>query len=506
RVSVEEYTVTLTSPVQNSFFVTDDHTFSVQFTWNTSRSGPYVLSVARDFSFADTVHSEETDAQSMQLAVEPGEYYWKISGTAGETKSPVYKVTVLHDYPVIPQLPQSGTQYSYFRNPPPVHFVWSRSPLATEYRLVLSKSVSFDDIYLTHTVSSHTLTVDSLEEGEYHWRVTALYGFGQQESSLRGEARRFSVRRSDTIAPPELSAPKADRAISSDFFHRNALTFSWEPNNDIESYMLEVAEDSHFTDPLHRTETGGTLVRISRPLPPGRYFWRLSYYDAAKDARVVTAPREFTVEDATTISLEHPSGDAQTGPEREIRLRWDDTSSWNRYRVELSTDESFDSPIAQQETSSNRAVITVPEEDTYYWRVSRLNPDGSVRQSSGPSSFTVAERASPAPETAFSSPGNGSSVNLDRQNSITFTWTDTGSEVLFALEEAESGNEIFRDRSRGNRLVFNRLTQLSRGRYRALILDPETEAVLARTGFTIALTPLPQPELLTDHIFLPEEE
>jgi hypothetical protein len=446
-VEVEEHPVRLELPRHNSYFVTPRNSRSISFSWSGEENNSKIFEIARDLNFSDVLSREELTSSTASFELEPGEYYWHITSSNGERLSAVYRCTILRDYPVTGGTPQNNSTYSYFRNTPPIYFNWPSSTLATSYTLEVSNERSFNEKTVSRNVTTPSLMVDTLEEGTYYWRVISVYGFGGSRSTLDGAVQTFQIVKNSSIDTPEQASPEPDYTISEEYFDRNQLTFIWNPNNDIPSYTLQVATDPSFTQIAYERETTTPNISLSNPLEPGNYYWRLSYFDAAADSTVYTDAQRFTITVETEIQQVYPRENNVESDDRTVRLRWDDTSHWGDYRVQISRDSSFQNPVQDFETRTTHADVTLPDDDTYHWRVFRVNRDGSNRSGSNTVSFNLIDEQVIVGGANFTFPEDGMTVSMDGENQLDLTWSGNSGPVILKLYDNESSTEVSQHRS-----------------------------------------------------------
>lgn len=124
----------------------------------------------------------------------------------------------------------------------------------------------------------------------------------------------------------------------------------------------------------------------------------------------------------TTVVLTAPD-DTAINQDRNITLVWDAVSNANAYQVQLSDTETFDTFIANADTTETLYNISNLENDTqYFWRVVTANPCGAV-STSDVFSFT----------TKCSVPSN-LRVQQVFTNALDIVWSDTETPSSWAVE------------------------------------------------------------------------
>ena len=258
-------------------------------------------------------------------------------------------------------------------------FTWKPVRRAAKYEFQLSADAGFRSIVTGGTVSTYNkaFTLDrSLPDGSYHWRVRAVNGAGDagRWSPGRSLTKRWSTR-------PTLLAPSDGTAVS---FPSQPLVLRWEPVPHAVKYVVTVAADSALATQVLGTasnpvETVGTVVTPSGSLDPGQYWWAVTPVNALGNRGARSAISSFTWDwpSSTSVHVNDLNADPRV---YDPQFAWDRVPGAARYEVEVNPSQDF--AVGSKVCCSDKTVGTslspakVFPNNTYYWRVRAIDPDG----------------------------------------------------------------------------------------------------------------------------------
>lgn len=234
-------------------------------------------------------------------------------------------------------------------------------------------------------------------------------------------------------------------------------TFQWsesiDPNSDTVTYSLLIDTNENFSNPVTFDASSLTQYTLADPLATDTtYYWRVvasDPCDATAESQPTPAFSFTTLADCSlnpgTFNLIDP---ANTSIDVEITptFDWSDSIDLDpgdsvQYRLEISTDAQFTSPIVYSGLTDSNYTLNLAEalayNQDYYWKVTATDDCDNEVASTSTYSFTTAEYCSNPPATfSLTSPNN-----LDTNVSVTPTldWadsidTDAGDTVEYRLE------------------------------------------------------------------------
>jgi hypothetical protein len=378
----------LTAPALNGVVTTLRPTFS----WRAvSGANLYHLRVATNFSCSTSVFDIETATASYKLTSDlpQGEYWFCVEArdTAnnwtgfGEKRRFVVNVslTPANGSNIVVAAP--GTTAN-------IKFTWTAIPGAS-YAITVATDSSFSVLILDNQpVTGTTFTLANQPFGIYYWRVTVNNG-----------DLPMSLARSVTITPPLPLAPviQTPGSVANAGFTNDTTPFlDWTvPGNWVSpppgqsiTYELELATDKNFTALVAVRITGvgndnyewtaTTLAGSSGQV----YYWRARAVTNLAIAGAWSKVFSFTLDTVrpeAPLSLTTPADTTALSSARPA-FTWKTGTGANRYRIEISQDNSdFDPlsiPSAIVTTPRYTSTISLPQ-GIYFWRVWSIDAAGN---------------------------------------------------------------------------------------------------------------------------------
>jgi hypothetical protein len=257
------------------------------------------------------------------------------------------------------------------------------------------------------------------------WRVIAQNSLG--ETTVAGDSSLLI----DTIPPsaPGLSAP----AVNLDT-NAVAILFQWTGSTDtgsgVNRYHLQIDTSGLFSNLLVDSSAGLALSGM-RTLPANEtYYWRVMAFDDATNSmastsqliRIDTAP-------PSSPTLIAPANGFETSATT-ISFSWsaaaDSISGVAGYRLQVDTTNTFLSNVVDTVTALTSVGLTLPANETYYWRAAALD-------SAGNSAYAAARTLviDTTPPHAFTlnrftwTTSIPCTYSIDFDSSTNWTWADT---------------------------------------------------------------------------------
>jgi hypothetical protein len=258
-------------------------------------------------------------------------------------------------------------------------FKWTKVRKAAKYEFQLSADRGFRSIVTGGSVDTfnNAFTLDdSLPDGDYYWRVRAI--------SAKDAAGRWSAGRSLTkrwSARPTLLTPTDEMVIN---YPSDPFLLRWEPVPHAVKYIVTVAADPALATQVVGTaskpvETVGTALSPSGSLEPGQYWWAVTPVDAVghRGVRSVIGSFKWQWPSSTNLQVQNLSSVAN---EFEPEFSWDRVAGAANYEVEVNSAQDFATGSKVCCTDKSIGTSLAPKKvfpnNTYYWRVRAINPDG----------------------------------------------------------------------------------------------------------------------------------
>lgn len=269
---------------------------------------------------------------------------------------------------------------------------WSRDLKANEYEIEIATDRNFRNTVLRERVSGRFYRPPRiLPEDKYYWR---LYPLDSQMPQI-GPAR-FTL---SYVTPVELISPPNHNTIAISVKEKNGqIQLSWRCKEGIDQYQIQIGSPSTFSGGRNRT-TKYCYWRESQ-LAPGRYRWRVRSLGEAKQARVWSEGREFTIkreaapskpsqptlakpklgESTRTLALKFKSAprdlaSLSSSAESMPELRWQAVPSAKQYLLQISSESDFSSIHSEHTLNATSYSWRQGVPGTFFWRVAALNAE-----------------------------------------------------------------------------------------------------------------------------------
>ena len=191
--------------------------------------------------------------------------------------------------------PRRDETVTYGSVPPVIELRWQENRLANEYRVDISLDPGFNSPIRSFTTPLRAVSVDGLEAGSYHWRVTPLNAAFDTLGKIDAVSF-FKVLRTDEAAPPVLIfPPDGYRAGEGVPGGGGEFVFSWSAADRPDEYLFMIARDPEFRDIVTRTSLGKNHHAMRDSLPPAGYHWRVGSVPKGGGVPVFSNPRFMTV-------------------------------------------------------------------------------------------------------------------------------------------------------------------------------------------------------------------
>lgn len=249
------------------------------------------------------------------------------------------------------------------------------SKTAFQTQIQISIDQGYADVELDTTVEDVKQLNIVLKRGlnPYYLRLRTINNLGFSEWSKTQEFK--------TI----LYYPKAIQPIPGSKGLNKRVLLKWEELNSAQSYHLQVSETNHFDGNLivNRPGIPGDVseFELQDLLDDATYYWRIraEYSDngffQSTDWSDVSA---FTVNLTPATPVPQSPLSNTISDSSSTVFRWGRVATADLYRVQISTDISFASPIFDDNVSADSLVgVRLNAMKSYYWRVRAINPGGS---------------------------------------------------------------------------------------------------------------------------------
>ncbi len=218
-------------------------------------------------------------------------------------------------------------------------------------------------------ITGNNFDIGRLDNGNYEVHLAALDTHG-----IAGIPRVIPVEIDLRARTASLVFPEDGDTVNDDM-----PEFRWQLNGDNEVARVEIAEDNDFRNVITTSEWAPETAALpSRPLGPGRYYWRV-VTEAGGNSVATTEPRQLvingTLPPVRIISVNYIDS--------QVRVFWGKVDTASDYRLQLSEEPGFNNIIKEATLSDTTAALRLIPGRRYFVRLKALS-DGSLQSRWGP--------------------------------------------------------------------------------------------------------------------------
>ncbi len=398
---------------------------NIDFSWKLEGGESAVFELSGDRDFASPAVTTPAAGGGLRLEVAPGTWFWRVRAPDG-TVSPSRRFALLAEEAPRPILPESGAEMRFRAKLPAVRFSWTEMADATAYILEVSRDRQFTKPVLKNRTALTGLTINSLGEGDWYWRVSAVHPLALIEEKAEPEIRPFSIRRKAGMEAPVPTVPVADSLFIVQEAAGKGIAFSWMPDPEAVEYELAAGRTPDMKEAVLTRSVDRTWFTLAGPEAaflgkPGTWYWAVRWKDGEGNLSPFSKPRALQgVDGSIAVRLTFPPpgytiADSLIGG---TRFAWKSRVPAKAV-FQLSPDKGF-STVAWEEPSDTETLIGREwKTGVWYWRIRTLNADGSVLHDTEPRMFRIVD---PLPAPTLVSPAPGGSFYLREGDPYTVSW------------------------------------------------------------------------------------
>ncbi len=403
----------------------------------------YHLQVSNSSAFSSLIYDNATltgTSEQISSLSNSSTFYWRVSASNSSSTSSwssTWSFTTTTTPPLPnPSVPTLASPSDGSTNQPTTIVLdWNSSANADHYWV----QIATDSTFSNPTIGDSSVTLNSYQVNNlsastnYFWRVKGLNSSG---SSNWSTVWNFTTVGSQVQLPsqPTLSVP-----INGSTNQPTTITLSWNSAANADHYWIQVATDQTFTNMVYTNYAiVGTSQQVSGLLNNKAYYWQVRGVNAGGQGPwsvqwtfTTTSIPPPTLSAPVLIS---PINSAQI-ESTSVAFKWDSVNNATTYHFQLSTSSAFNSITNENSslTSISYQVISLLNNQQYYWRVSANNINNNGPWSNI-SSFTTKV---PPPVPAPISPPNDSTIT---PTNITFAWSQVSNAEYYHIQISTSAS------------------------------------------------------------------
>lgn len=439
-------------PEQNArFLIEHAGPTPLKFTWNLEggADSPCVLELSGNPEFEPVAFSALSAERTLPVEITPGTWFWRVRSPDG-TVSAVRRFSLYADTPPRQILPAPDTEVLYRKMLPDLQFSWTGTQHADACIFEIASSPDFGNPLRKERTTVDRLTVGSLGEGTWYWRVTPVYPMVLPEERPEPEVRSFVIRKRGDMAPLTATMPLPDSMFLLEVTAVKGMDFSWTPDPEAVEYELSVSRSPDMTDTAAVTTSVRPWISLSGPeaepfCRSGIWYWAVRWKDVEGNVSPYSESRPLHGTDsAAAVKLVFPPDGYTIADSLVSNTRFAWKSALPAVTLfQLSQDRSFTTVAWEERTDIETLIGRQWKAGTWYWRIKTLNADGSVFVETPARMFRVVD---PLPEPRLLTPPSGNTLHLRKEDPFTFSWTEVeGADYYrFALYAVtDDGSETF---------------------------------------------------------------
>lgn len=246
--------------------------------------------------------------------------------------------------------------------PLPTLLAWEPVTGADHYRVEVVQAATPEILLFATSTADTRLAIGDLPPGQLRLLLRAVDAQGVEGMDASAD---FEL--SDQPPPPLTVSPLHGQTINSD-----RPRFRWSQAPGARSRVLQIAAEPSFRQPLQEQATHATDLRLTQPLPPGQYYWRVASRDAEG--------HQGRYGQALPLQLSNEPVDPELQPPEaahgELTLRWQAGSEGQRYRVQVDRRGDFKAPLIDETVAQPQVSFKRPWSGTLHVRVQYIDDDG----------------------------------------------------------------------------------------------------------------------------------
>lgn len=325
--------------------------------------------------------------------LEPYTCYWNVSSWADDGKHTIIitaedaaknksqstpiTVTVSQLAKYIPSLrsPDDGAEIDSTSD---LTLRWNKVISVNQYEVQLSENPDFLNIVKSDVVGDTLLVFSNVSEGEYFWRVRAL--FGSTQNSIWSSGSRVSVR---AKVAPELTGPYNGQVIDT-----TQADFTWKPVQGVERYHYQVSRTDDFVQLIVDDSTSKNAVSVQLG-SYGDFYWRIQSQNSRGRYGAWSPASRFSASSKVVApELVFPLSN-QRFDTTQIRFVWRKIKKAVSYIFQVSEKSDFSTLTESINLSDTTQTIQLELLKTYYWRVRSNNSLGEPSGWSSTKTFST---------------------------------------------------------------------------------------------------------------------
>jgi len=373
--------------------------------------------------------------------------YYRIYPDGDLENSVVGKISVERLYKPKIISPKENAVFKNIDITPSIFFEWEINQFSDYCRLEIYDQNDFRNPIFVKDVEGHSITVSSLNEGQYFCKVIPHYSINQIGFAPASDVCYFSIEKIEKVLNPVLKYPLNDLklVLKKD---SSLINFIWESDYDDCQFKIEISDDENFNKIKYESIENSLRKKITASIldfPKGKYFWRVALIDGSK--KIYSPSESFFVDEYIPFvsKIIYPPNNfkVEEGMVSKVQFAWslpNEISEDNaKSIIEISKEENFSSILKTYETNKSSCADVQLLKGIYYWRVKLLDKNSNdVFTKTEINNLIVMDELS-KPQIIF--PKNNSTQFLNFKSSFNISWNKVDGADYYKLRVYDSSTE-----------------------------------------------------------------
>ncbi|MES0489011.1 MAG: FecR domain-containing protein [Leptospirales bacterium] len=432
--------ILLKKPKDSRVVLTSTAQTSLTFTWKAPKGysgGNFVLADNPSFKNRKTIAVGKTVSRIVPL--EPGSWYWKVTGKNGKKKfiseTRMVQVVRIQEPDLI--VPSQNAIIDFHGKSPKTQFTWKISKKCGSSTLIVSDKADLNGEFKEKfTVDARSFSASFPGAGTYYWSVRCKFPNGIQAAQMvKYPVHTFQLKKRKNAASPKIITKKGE------IFHevsikREKAFLRWKVVPGAGHYRVTIYSNPGKKTSVFSKVTDKTSLPVSKKLKAGKYYWSVVSVFSKSSSSEASKPRLFEVKMIDSLELKRPGNHyifESAVSEKSLRFAWFDLGEGFSYEFILSSSSKLKKPIITRrlQKSNFKLERKIPY-GKYYWRVKAFykGSDKPKVKSKIISVYYVRKAlSSPIKLT----PAQDSVVQLVEDGKIQFSWAEVSSANYYTI-------------------------------------------------------------------------
>ena len=528
---IQEKTISLISPGNNSNVMTLKDGMFVSFSWKLKSKVAVNLELAKDKNFKQILQVVKVIGTNKMLFVPIGTIYWRVKEWGNPSNvTTVNKLHVLKDTLATPLFPRNNKTFYFTKILPTVSFNWTKSKYANQYNIVISKTKSFKFSPVLLQSEGTNISISNLKSGTYYWTIRNKYSFMTEALGDPKSIQTFTIKKKKKITRPLLLSPANQMSYSSIHLTQKSIVFNWQENKDYKNYVLFIAKDAKFSKTIATIKRYSNYYSYNKKLNPGLYYWKIQ--GSFKNKKIDSITRIIRIALPQAIYLTRPFNNSKVVLNKDgalVSFIWKGPTEVKKYKLLVSKDRSFSKLLISKIFTNKAALHLFTKSGSYFWQVQAIGKGNSVllrskiytmyikemkqdelvKNNINDNNLMVKKTIDPLVAPIPLMPLKGKTLDMTYKNKLIFNWKRVKGATHYNIKLFQFKNarliKVLDMNTRGNSYTLHKLKLLDKGKlywdiqartYKWGKIIKSSKAVRSHVSLTVK-DPTQKPEIIT---------